>query len=118
LPDQKFLPGELRIDQKVVHAFECHEPSVVKKSKGFDDFIRLPSMLAENQIGSFLERIMELGKAFRMYPSEAPSAESEGWNAGLCIDPHGFSDQLGKLQNSLNQPSLNQSEKHARPAAG
>jgi hypothetical protein len=42
LPHQQFLPGEQRIDQKVVNAAKCHETSVVNKPKGFDDFIRLP----------------------------------------------------------------------------
>jgi hypothetical protein len=48
---------------------------------------------------SVLHRLQELGKWLFTPPVETPSRAD--WYAGLCVDPHGFTDQLVKLQTSL-----------------
>lgn len=48
-----------------------------------------------------MERVIEIGRWLITLPPGLPSTDSEDWYAGLCVDPHSFSDQLCKLQNSL-----------------
>jgi hypothetical protein len=48
----------------------------------------------------FLERLGNLKRVFTP-PVEAPHEISADWYAGLCVDPHSFSDQLARFQNSL-----------------
>jgi hypothetical protein len=48
----------------------------------------------------FFERLGNLRRVFAP-PQEAPHESSADWYAGLCVDPHSFSDQLARFQHSL-----------------
>jgi len=71
-------------------------------------------MFADKQIetrpagkpGLFMERLMEIGRWLTPPPSEPLSEASADWYAGLCVDPHSFSDQLCRLQHALRQTGL------------
>lgn len=48
----------------------------------------------------FMAQLIKFGKWLATPPPGQASDDSD-WYAGLCVDPRGFTDQLGKLQTSL-----------------
>jgi hypothetical protein len=68
----------------------------------------------------FIGRLVDLGGRLFAPPQEPLPESSTGWYAaGLCVDPHTFSDQLIKLQNSLRLEgqTVKKPEKRVRPVA-
>jgi hypothetical protein len=54
-------------------------------------------------VNAFFERLDRFRGWLAAPPPERPRQDSADWYAGLCMDPHSFSDQLSRLQNSLHQ---------------
>jgi hypothetical protein len=77
-----------------------------ENAKGFDGFNRLDNMLAYKQL-KIKARLIELGRWLAPPIPTALSDDSSDWYTGLCVDPHGFTDQLCKLQNSLGTAQRN-----------
>jgi hypothetical protein len=55
-------------------------------------------MFADKQLK---ERFIEFCRWLATPPPIPSGEDSADWYVGLCVDPYSFSDQLGKLQNSL-----------------
>jgi hypothetical protein len=76
-------------------------------------------MLAEKQVtpgppSVFIARIVKFCAWLATPPPVILDDASADWYTGLCVDPRGFSDQLGKLQNSLRQAGPSVSSNSAR----
>ena len=60
-------------------------------------------MLADKKLkpsptAMFMARINEFCKWLAAPPAVPPDDGAGDWYTGLCVDPRGFSNQLGKLQ--------------------
>ncbi len=76
-------------------------------------------MFAEKQltpgpVSVFIARIIKFCAWLATPPPIILDDASTDWYTGLIVDPSGFSDQLGKLQNSLRQGGPAVSSKPAR----
>ena len=53
-----------------------------------------------------MERLFQVGRWLAAAPPPRRE-DSDDWYAGLGVDPRGFGDQLGKLQDSLRSAGKN-----------
>jgi hypothetical protein len=62
-------------------------------------------MIADTQrkahVDGFQQKLAGYWRWMFTAPLEAPSEDSQEWYAGLCVDPHSFTDQLARLQGTL-----------------
>ena len=67
-------------------------------------------MLADNQVKTaptlLKTKLNEIWKWLATPAIEPQSADSTDWYAGLCVDPHSFTDQLCKLQGALHPKAV------------
>jgi hypothetical protein len=61
-----------------------------------------PNGLQLMERGQVMARLREVGNWLFSPPAVATTQESLGWQAGLCVDPTRFTDQLVRLQISLH----------------
>jgi hypothetical protein len=55
-----------------------------------------------NTVPAFMGRLIEFFRWLSTPPPKLQEDDTSDWYKGLCVDPHGFSEQLGKLQISLS----------------
>jgi hypothetical protein len=60
-------------------------------------------MFDERPRSQLVEQLLRFGRWLAVPPSERLSEDSADWYAGLCADPHSFSEELSRLQSSLRR---------------